>query len=208
MIVSFIICILSLKRVAFLFAVLLMIFHKQIPFGKPVKKSFIFWTTILFLVAPILIQIMCNDAFGDWFYNVTGLSLNAFVSGRISKFNAVFDSGEMKYGWGSSTIYLTNNLWSFARYTDYYEGQSINIHSDIVKIYCECSIFGLFVFLRYHLKLVKDNWVCFLMMFYLFTDMLVNHHLGIGKVLLWIIVYIVIHEIRIDSNKQVSTQPE
>lgn len=189
-----------MKRVAFVFGLLLLIFHNKIATNKPVKKTFVLWTMILFLGAPLLIQFICNDSFGIWFADVTGISLNTFVSGRISKFNAVFDSGAIKYGWGSSTIYLTNNLWTFARYTDYYKGQWINIHSDIVKIYCECSILSLFVFLRYHLKQVKNNWMCFLLMFYLFTDMMVNHHLGIGKVLLWIIVYIVIHEIKMDCN--------
>lgn len=202
MIISFIVCLLSLKRVAILIGLLLLMFHKRIPINKPVKKGFIIGTTIVFLLAPILIQIMCNDTFVLWFNNATGFNLNTFLSGRISKFNAVFDSGEMKYGWGSSTIYLTNNLWSFARYSDFYEGQFINIHSDILKIYCECSILGLFVFLHYHLKQVKNNWMSFLLMFYLFTDMLVNHHLGIGKVLFWVIVYVVIHEIKEESKGQ------
>lgn len=196
MIISFIICVLSLKRVAFIFAFILLIFHKFILLDKPVKKNVIIGTIAIFMMAPIMIQIVCNDAFGDWFNNVTGQNLNLLLSGRISKFNAVFDSGEMKYGWGSSTIYLTNNLWSFARHTDFYDGQSINIHSDIIKMYCECSILGLYIFLHCHLSQVKNSMTCYFIMLYLLTDMLVNHHLGIGKALLWIIVYIVINEIK------------
>lgn len=208
-IASFLLCALSLKRVSLLFAIIYLIFSKRIPCNKAISKRLFYYTVIGFCIAPILIQIVCNEQFGTFFYNLFGLNLNAFMKGRVSRIYAVLNSDEIKYGWGSTTNYLSTHLWTFAANPSYFENGVINVHCDILRIYLECTIIGTVVFTYCNFKAVKDNWCCYLIMLYLFTDMLVNHHLGSGKVFLWIFTYTTIYSIKKESKSaSISAQEE
>lgn len=193
-ILSLIMIILAFKRMAVVFALLIislsLIQNKKGIFNKQPNRKLVLLITIIFILVPLVFHLICSNEFGNWFYGLTGLDFNAFISGRLERLNLCIDN-EMKYGLGSTTQFL-NRVWGkeFSR----------NLHNDILRIYLECGIIGTIAFTYNYFKISSKSMVSFILMIYLFTDMMFNHFLGAGRTAFWIIIYLAIYDFNKDSN--------
>lgn len=185
-ILSLIMTILAFKRMAVVFALFVLIMSvlqtKRGTFDKAPSSRGVFMVTVLFILVPIGFHLICSDSFGSWFYGVTGLNFNAFISGRLDRLNLCIDN-EMKYGLGSSTQFLNQVLG---------RGLNRNLHNDVLRIYRECGIIGTIAFTYDYFKMASKSRMSFMLMLYLFTDMMFNHFLGAGRTAFWIIIYLAI----------------
>ena len=186
-IISLILCILSFKRISMLAAIGFFIFSKWIVVKKAVNKKIVIVTTVVFVLLPVLTCLMLNDTFEAWFYQTFHVTLNEITLTRSSRIEAVINSGQIKYGLGSVTTYLT-------KYLNALHGSNFsnrNLHNDLVKIYLECGILGSIVFTYIYMKAASVSRMLFVMMCYIFFECYFNHLFGAGSTDIWILIYLI-----------------
>ena len=186
-IISLILCILSFKRISMLAAIVFFIISKWIVVKKAVNKKIVIVTTVVFVLLPVLTCLMLNDTFEAWFYQTFHVTLNEITLTRSSRIEAVINSGQIKYGLGSVTTYLT-------KYLNALHGSNFsnrNLHNDLVKIYLECGILGSIVFTYIYMKAASVSRMLFVMMCYIFFECYFNHLFGAGSTDIWILIYLI-----------------
>ncbi len=186
-IISLILCILSFKRISMLAAIVFFIFSKWIVVKKAVNKKIVIVTTVVFVLLPVLTCLMLNDTLEAWFYQTFHVTLNEITLTRSSRIEAVINSGQIKYGLGSVTTYLT-------KYLNALHGSNFsnrNLHNDLVKIYLECGILGSIVFTYIYMKAASVSRMLFVMMCYVFFECYFNHLFGAGSTDIWILIYLI-----------------
>ena len=186
-IISLILCILSFKRISMLAAIVFFIFSKWIVVKKAVNKKIVIVTTVVFVLLPVLTCLMLNDTLEAWFYQTFHVTLNEITLTRSSRIEAVINSGQIKYGLGSVTTYLT-------KYLNALHGSNFsnrNLHNDLVKIYLECGILGSIVFTYIYMKAASVSRILFVMMCYIFFECYFNHLFGAGSTDIWILIYLI-----------------
>lgn len=186
-IISLILCILSFKRISMLAAIVFFIFSKWIVVKKAVNKKIVIVTTVVFVLLPALTCLMLNDTLEAWFYQTFHVTLNEITLTRSSRIEAVINSGQIKYGLGSVTTYLT-------KYLNALHGSNFsnrNLHNDLVKIYLECGILGSIVFTYIYMKAASVSRMLFVMMCYIFFECYFNHLFGAGSTDIWILIYLI-----------------
>lgn len=186
-ITSLILCILSFKRISMLAAIVFFIFSKWIVVKKAVNKKIVIVTTVVFVLLPVLTCLMLNDTLEAWFYQTFHVTLNEITLTRSSRIEAVINSGQIKYGLGSVTTYLT-------KYLNALHGSNFsnrNLHNDLVKIYLECGILGSIVFTYIYMKAASVSRMLFVMMCYIFFECYFNHLFGAGSTDIWILIYLI-----------------
>lgn len=186
-IISLILCILSFKRISMLAAIVFFIFSKWIVVKKAVNKKIVIVTTVVFVLLPVLTCLMLNDTLEAWFYQTFHVTLNEITLTRSSRIEEVINSGQIKYGLGSVTTYLT-------KYLNALHGSNFsnrNLHNDLVKIYLECGILGSIVFTYIYMKAASVSRMLFVMMCYVFFECYFNHLFGAGSTDIWILIYLI-----------------
>ena len=186
-IISLILCILSFKRISMLAAIAFFIFSKWIVVKKAVNKKIVIVTTVVFVLLPVLTCLMLNDTLEAWFYQTFHVTLNEITLTRSSRIEAVINSGQIKYGLGSVTTYLT-------KYLNALHGSNFsnrNLHNDLVKIYLECGILGSIVFTYIYMKAASVSRMLFVMICYIFFECYFNHLFGAGSTDIWILIYLI-----------------
>ena len=186
-IISLILCILSFKRISMLAAIVFFIISKWIVVKKAVNKKIVIVTTVVFVLLPVLTCLMLNDTLEAWFYQTFHVTLNEITLTRSSRIEAVINSGQIKYGLGSVTTYLT-------KYLNALHGSNFsnrNLHNDLVKIYLECGILGSIVFTYIYMKAASVSRMLFVMMCYIFFECYFNHLFEAGSTDIWILIYLI-----------------
>ena len=186
-IISLILCFLSFKRISMLAAIVFFIISKWIVVKKAVNKKIVIVTTVVFVLLPVLTCLMLNDTLEAWFYQTFHVTLNEITLTRSSRIEAVINSGQIKYGLGSVTTYLT-------KYLNALHGSNFsnrNLHNDLVKIYLECGILGSIVFTYIYMKAASVSRMLFVMMCYIFFECYFNHLFGAGSTDIWILIYLI-----------------
>lgn len=186
-IISLILCILSFKRISMLAAIVFFIFSKWIVVKKAVNKKIVIVTTVIFVLLPVLTCLMLNDTLEAWFYQTFHVTLNEITLTRSLRIEAAINSGQIKYGLGSVTTYLT-------KYLNAMNGSNFsnrNLHNDLVKIYLECGILGSIVFTYIYMKAASVSRILFVMMCYIFFECYFNHLFGAGSTDIWILIYLI-----------------
>lgn len=186
-IISLILCILSFKRISMMAAIVFFIFSKWIVVKKAVNKKIVIVTTVIFVLLPVLTCLMLNDTLEAWFYQTFHVTLNEITLTRSLRIEAAINSGQIKYGLGSVTTYLT-------KYLNAMNGSNFsnrNLHNDLVKIYLECGILGSIVFTYIYMKAASVSRILFVMMCYIFVECYFNHLFGAGSTDIWILIYLI-----------------
>ena len=183
--VCLLLTVLTLKRFCVIKAVLFFIFVPMIKNKKLPRWIFVL-VIIFFCALPFLLEYIYSYDFALLMLTKYGTDLNDLTMDRYRRISYVISHmDQIKYGFGSATYFLTNNL-SGVRLVNR------SLHSDILRIYLECSFIGSFGFTICNFAAVRKNVVSFLLMFHVFTEMIVNHPLGAGNVGNWIIIYLMI----------------
>ena len=155
-----------------------------------VNKKVAYAIVVLFILIPLILKSLLNDAFQQWFYNVFGVDIDSFMLTRFTRMEVITDNPEVNTGLGSSTVFLTK----------YYQGihigtvhDNFNLHNDIYKIFIECGIIGTIIFTVCFFKATKFKTFSVMLMTYVFAEMIVNHLLGAGTVNFWIVAYLILY---------------
>ena len=192
------ITVISFKRIAMIYALLIFIVYKFVPKNKPVSPVLINIVKVFFVVVPFVIATLCNDDFAAWFNESFNMDIYKLTMGRFERINMVLDSGEMKYGLGSTTSYFLNNY----RELGYTLANNVyNIHNDIARFYIETTAVGSIAYTWFNFNSVKFCYASFLLMLYVFTDMMFSHLTGSGTVTLWILIYFMIYYFNTKSRE-------
>lgn len=195
--ISLILCVLSFKRICMLFAILFFIFSGWLTKDKKVDKKVVITATVFFVLLPVVTCFMLNDSFESWFYSQFGISLHEATLSRSSRIEMVMNSGQIKYGLGSVTTYMTKAL------NDMHGSNYLNrsLHNDLVQIYLECGIVGSSILTYVYMKATSFNRTTFILMCYIFVECYFNHLFGAGTAQIWILIYLLFAFIDMTTNK-------
>ena len=90
---------------------------------------------------------------------------------RTDIINTVKEANLTNYGLGTVTNFLEKRN---------VPGQT-NMHSDLLRIYMECTIVGTFLYIRYYFEIAKKNYMSFILMMYFFFGLAINHYISPGS---------------------------
>lgn len=194
MLFSFLGAFICFKRIATLFCIfyfILDIVLNEKDRTKKINKNIINFFILIFTILPIILRLMYTNSFAFWFYSKFGIDFNLFTMTRMDIVSAVLNSNEfINYGLGSVTNFLVLRG----------ENGQMNMHSDILRIYIECSIIGSFALTKKLIDICQKNYYSFLIMIFIMIQMAFNPTLGAGSISLWILIYLSIFNI---NNKQI-----
>lgn len=185
-IIALILCILSFKRICMLVAIAFFVLSKWLIQKKAVSRKLVVVAVVFFVLLPIVTCIMLNSTFEAWFYHTFHVTLYEATLSRSSRIEVVMNSGQIKYGLGSVTSYLT-------KYLNAMHGSNFasrNMHNDLVQMYLECGIIGSTVFTYIYIKAASINRMAFALMCYVFLECYFNHLFGAGCTHIWVLIYL------------------
>lgn len=185
---ALVLCLLSFKRFNMLAAIVMFLFSKKLITRNRVSN----WTRIVvivwFVLLPVAMCLIVTDEFNNWFARSFGMTLHQFTLSRSTRISMLMESDEVKYGLGSTTVYLTKVYQEMHQSTI----EQWNLHNDVVRIYMECGILGSVVFTSAYFKSVCFQRAPFVLMCYIFLESCVNHLFGAGSVQYWLLIYLAI----------------
>lgn len=197
-IISLILCILSFKRICMLFSIVFFVLSKWLIQKKSVNKKVVIVTVIFFVLLPMLTCVLLNDKLETWFYQTFHVTLYEATLSRSSRIEAVMNSGQIKYGLGSVTTYLT-------QYLNHVHGSNFanrNMHNDLVQMYLECGALGSTVFTYVYMKSASVNRMSFVLMCYVFFECYFNHLFGAGCTHIWVLIYLMMSIAGMTTRKE------
>ena len=176
MILSVLFVIMTFKRLAVLTVIVLFFLPKLIDEDKPVSKTLLNITKIGIAVlsfAYFAAFIPSNIEFVEKVFHV---NLNQFSMGRVYRFKYAYNGiGFKNGGLGSVYTYLMDKY-------------NLAIEMDIAKLIFEVTPLGVLLFINNLFNVSRKSMYCFLVMIYLFVNMITSHCLA--SVFSWLIIYI------------------
>lgn len=185
-IIALFLCILSFKRLCLLVSVIVFLISWGYSKKKCVSHKTVVIITIIFILLPVITCIVLDSSFDSWFYSKFSVSLDELTLSRSSRIEMAQNSGQIKYGIGSVTTYMTQAL-------NQMHGSNFanrNLHNDLVRIYLECGIIGSIAFTYTYIKATSFSRPVFILISYVFLECYFNHLFGAGTTGLWIIIYL------------------
>lgn len=177
---SMILCMLCFKRISFVLSIAIFVSYILITNTGLLKKFFINWISvkrgirniilICMCISPFIIKWIVSDAGMNFFQTKLDLNLNKFTSGRVGIINHITANIGSFNGYGSSDYFLTTN-----KIADFRKIGSM--HCDILKLYFETTLLGVFIYVYEMLEIAKKNWIIFLMLMYIFMELICSHFL-------------------------------
>ena len=170
-------CLLSFKRISFIFS--LFIFIRYFIFGKGkcgektfnsgVSKKLRVITCIAICIMPLLLNWVVSDS-GINYFNNRGININTFTTGRINLVRYAKHNMPYFNGYGSSDYFFkTSNNLVYARLG--------SMHCDLLKIYYEVTILGVIIFTCCLVYIARKKRIIYLMLLYLFIELICSHFL-------------------------------
>ena len=201
---AFVLCLLSFKRFCMLAAIVLFLFSKKLITRNQVPKWARIAAVIGFVCLPVAMCVIVSDAFSNWFSGTFGLTLHQFTLSRSTRIRMLLETDEVKFGLGSTTVYLTKVYQEMHQSTI----EQWNLHNDVVRIYMECGILGSIAFTWSYFKTVCFQRAPFVLMCYIFLESCVNHLFGAGSVQYWLLIYLAIAYAAETHYKEASLRTE
>lgn len=182
-ILSFIFCVLSFKRLHVILAIVfpliyILINKKKVLF---VNNKIYNITKIIFIISPILINLLTSNDFSNWFKNNTGIDFNSFTMGRFYTINYIIDNKFENLGLGNITTVLLQE-----RNFDPYLAD--DLHCDLMRIYLETTIIGLYLLVSKYFKITRKNIYNYIIITFSFVVMFSSHILT--TFIYWIFIYL------------------
>ena len=179
--ITFILLLLTLKRVCIIFGFINLILLLARKNSKP--NRFIYLALLLFLfLTPILLNLFYSDIGANIVSELFDKSINELTLDRFNRIIFVKNnSDKLIYGYGS-----TNNILSLYGYTII---NNRSLHSDFLMLYFDVGFIGVFLFTYFFVHNAKYSYFSLFLIANLSFEMMFNHPLGVGSTDLWIIVY-------------------
>lgn len=189
---SFILTLLTFKRMIMVWAIVLFILDNIIELRVIVKKRWKYILAAIFIFATVIYyQALRDTGLGKVIVDTLGLDLESGTMGRKWFLSLLFNRKYSTFGYGSSSIVL-GEIFNI--------GDIKYLEMDLVKIYLELGIICLSIFTIYLWKITKDNLFSIVMMLSIFMNLLVSHSLT--NPFEWTIVYLTIIYISQDSSNR------
>ena len=183
--VCLLLTLLSFKRFSVILALLFFIFAPMIK-NKRVPRWILILAIMIFCSVPFLLEYFYSYEFAGFFLTKFGMDFNDFTMDRYARTSYVLKHiGQIKYGFGSVSHFLTESYGNR-------DAANRSLHSDLLRIYLECSFVGTLVYNSCYFLSVKENAVSFMLMVGIFVQMIFNHPIGAGAVGNWIIIYLIV----------------
>lgn len=179
-------CILSFKRLCCIVSILIYVVAKFMNIYKPISEKAVIIVTIIIVMLPVVTCFAIDHDVEKYVYLKYKVSLNEITLSRSQRLKWVLSSNQIKYGLGSTTVYLTEKLNAIHDS----EKENWNLHNDLVKIYIECGIIGIIGIIYVYLKNFSQNRISFFLIVYILLECYFNHLFGAGTAQIWIIIYI------------------
>ncbi|APF22559.1 hypothetical protein [Clostridium butyricum] len=181
-ITSFILTLLTFKRMILIWAIILFILDNIIEIRFYINKKWKYFLAIVFIIATIIYYGTLTDTgIGNVIMHGVTMDLETKTMGRKWFLSLLLNSNYVSYGYGSSSVAL---------------GRCFNMNDikylemDLIKIYLELGIVCLSIFCLYFWKITKDNLFNIIIMLSIFMNLLVSHSLT--DPFNWTIIYIII----------------
>lgn len=172
-ILSLLFALLTFKRSAVLFAILLLFLPKIIDVNKSISKKWIRLAQILFIIiTPIYLWLLLPEQ-SQIFFNIFGETQKIFTMGRSDFLNELLSRSFHSSGYGS----IINIL-----------GRSLEM--DLVSIYLETTIIGLIIFVVGYWNCSGEKIYTVIYMLFQFINLLTSHSLA--NSFNWILIFIAI----------------
>lgn len=176
MILSVLFVIMTFKRLAVITVIILIFLPKFIDSNKKVNKRILNVAKISIFVIGVLYfwaMVPSNLVLVDKVFNI---DLKMLTMGRTYRFLYAYNGiGFRNGGLGATYTYLMNNY-------------QMSLEMEICKLILEVTPVGVAVFINNFYNTAKENVYCFIVMTYLFFNMITSHCLT--SVFSWLIIYI------------------
>lgn len=177
--VSAVFCVLAWKRLCLICLILITIAGFMRLRNKRIKIGYIIAMAVIFTVFPLITEYMLSAEFGQWFREFTGQEYTEFSNFRYYTVKTALAGNIPNRGLG--TYLMIKVPW--------YGGFVMaNMHNDLMRLYLEVSIVGLFLYLLFTGLTVKRRFSLFVIL-YLFIEMSGNHLIGNGGIPYWFLAY-------------------
>lgn len=178
-VVSALFCILAWKRLCLICLILITIAGFMRLRNKRIKFGYMIAVAVIFTVFPLITEYMLSPEFGQWFREFTGQEYTEFSNFRYYTVSTALSGNIPNQGLG--TYIMIKVPW--------YDGYVMaNMHNDLMRLYLEVSIVGLFLYLLLTGLTVKRRFSLFVIL-YLFIEMSGNHLIGNGGIPYWFLAY-------------------
>lgn len=178
-IVSAVLCVLAWKRICLICLILITIAGLMRLRNKRVKIGYIIALAVIFTTFPLVTEYMLSPEFGQWFHNFMGMDYSEFSNFRYYTVSTALSGRIPNQGLG--TFMIVRVPW----YGGYVEA---NMHNDLMRLYLEVSIVGLFIYLLLTGFIVKRKFSLFVIL-YMYIEMSGNHLIGNGGIPYWFMAY-------------------
>lgn len=178
-------CMLSMKRLSFILAPLLIIFSKRVPVGVEVKRSYLTALKIITILSPFLILLLYTETSQNWLYQTFHIDLNQVMAGRVSIYETMKNAIPYYNGYGS----INNFLAKYVMQT-YGTIWNATLHNDFLRIYLETTIIGVIIMANNLIEMTRKEYWHFLMIAYLIFVAITSHIFNYFSV--WVTFYLVI----------------
>lgn len=187
-------CFIALKRIALVYCLLSWVIFRFIPNRRMGKISY-YSIGIIFCLSPLLLNwiysgegnVFFNNTFGIDFYDFSQ-SRNVLVLDTLNHFNSNYN------GFGTIPNYFESR-------GEYWAGVN-SFHCDMLRLYLECTMLGVIIYIFSMMGITKRNWKSFYVLLYLFIELIVSHFLGCFVE--WTFFYLFSYLINDCNDKKVS----
>lgn len=199
-IASAFLCILSFKRISFILSILFLLGYfvlGKMPawdrfINKEVSKKTRGAVFIIFCIMPFVLDWMVSNAGINFFYEI-GFDIRKFTTGRVDIIRFVQDRIGGFNGYGTSDYFMTHCG------IPVYEKLG-SMHCDLLKMYYEVTIIGVGVYAHCMIEIAKRKRIVFLMLLYLFMELISSHFLDALSV--WNMFFIFAAYLYADDDKK------
>lgn len=195
-VLSTLFCILAFKRVAFIVCIASWIICRFIP-NKKIPSAVYWIISIICILTPFFVLMVYSESGADLFYELFGLDLNQFTMGRFNMIKDTLNHFNGDYfGFGSVKEYFADMGGVYAARESF--------HCDILRIYLECTIIGVIIFVFATMNISRKSWRSLYLFAYLFIELTVSHFLG--RFIEWMIFYMFTYYAECLSNNAESNK--
>ena len=176
-ILSFVFVFFTFKRLAMLTVLVLLVLPQFVDCSKPVSRRMLRFTKMAVFVIALLYFWLMTPTGSSWAQSRLGINFDSFTMARSWRFNLLWNNPNfVNTGLGSTWTFLDS------RY-------GFSLEMDIVRLLIEVTPIGVAVFVNNMFDFVKANRYCFIVMIYLFFNLITSHSLA--NMFSWLMYYVI-----------------
>lgn len=176
-ILSFVFVFFTFKRLAMVTALVLLVLPRFVDCSKPISRRMLRFTKVTVFAVALLYFWLMTPVGASWVQSRWNVDINSFTMGRSWRFGLLWnDPHFVNTGLGSTWTFLDSHY-------------GFSMEMDIVRLLIEVTPIGVAVLINNMFDLVRSNRYCFIVMLYLFFNLIMSHSLA--DMFSWLMYYII-----------------